>query len=217
MVFSEISHGSFPIENPESWGQIIQIEQSDYPILSITNESYMVVENEGTFDLNLMLSHPSSNEVGFYIEYLNEATDSAKNGIHYHQDSTRKFIPAGETSMTVPIRVIDVPSNDGNKTFTFTFRIEETILGSADYPADAQLVNNQKRIVKTVTIIDNEPPGVEITNEDSDFTLTENGGNLVVNYVLGGRLTHDVTFEYDMVDVTTTKNSDYDYDENVTE
>ena len=164
-----------------------------------------------------MLSHASSNEVGFYIEYLNEATDSAKNGIHYHQDSTRKFIPVGETSKTIPIRVVDVPSNDGNKTFTFTFRIEETILGSADYPADAQTVNNEKRIVKTVTIIDNEPPGVEITNNNSDFTLQENGGDLVVNYVLGGRLAHDVTFEYDMVDVTTTRGSDFDYNENVSD
>ena len=216
IILSNLTHGTFPINQPESWSQVIQINQSDYPTLSITNESYSVIENEGTFDLKIMLSHASTNEVGFFVEYLNESTDTAIDGTHYLQDSTRKFIPTGETSKVIPISIIDVAGEGGNKSFTFTFRIEDNSLGTANYPADAQLVNEEMRIVKTVTIIDNDPVGVQITNNDSDFTLSENGNDLVVNYILGGRLSNDVTFKYDMEDVTTTKVSDYEYDEDET-
>ncbi len=203
--FINLSHGSFPVENPQSWTKYVSINKNDLPTLSITNEKYSVIEDAGTFDLNLMISQLSAGTVAFKLHYLNGDTDTAVAGTHYHQDSQRHIFFLGQTTRIFPIQIINALSTEGNKSFTFSLEI----LSGAIYPADAQIINGEKRIVKTVTIIDDEPPAVEIDNNESDFTLTENGGNLVINYTLGSLTTHDVTFKYDLIDVTTTKNSDY--------
>ena len=203
--FYDLSHGTFPVEDPNNWTTLVSIDKNDLPTLSITNNTYTVLEDAGTFDLNLMTTQLSVGDVAYKLHYLNQDTDTAVVGTHYHQDSQRQIFSPGETTKIFPIQIIDAPSTEGNKTFTFSLEI----LSGAVYPTDAQTIDGEKRIVRTVTIIDDEPPAVEITNEDDDFTLAENAGNLVINYVLGNATTHNVTFEYNLIDVTTLKNSDY--------
>ena len=72
----------------------------------------------------------------------------------------------------------------------------------------------EQKITKTITIIDDETPVIEIRTSNFEVNETLGGSSLIVNYVLSEATTENVTFQYDMIDITTIKGTDYTEDTN---
>ena len=186
---------------------IVRIAYNDFPTLSYTSEDFTVVEAESEtyFTLNLRLS--SSHFLNSEFSY--EFTDgSAKQGIDYTVSpaflSTQRFIQ-GQTTISLSIRINYNPSYTGNKIFTVSLVSPLRL----NFPDGAEMIDGQLKYSKTVTIIDKQSPAIQITT--TNFNVAENvsGGNFVVNYVLSNPAIRQVSFDYNFIDVSTTKNSDY--------
>ena len=197
------------------------ITENDKPTLSFANDDFTVQESPGgaNFDLELQLSNIAPNHAIFNFEYTD---DSAREGVEYRKHNREfEFIYRGELMNRNMIRIpILYDSNyTGNKTFTISVVHFNSSPYKPNFPVEDTEVNDEGEQVKhskVITIVDNEAPEIEITT--TDFTVAENvsGGNLVVNYRLLSpgtttltTATKPVSFEYNLIDGTTTKNSDF--------
>lgn len=146
--------------------------------------------NAGQFTL----TRTGSTSTALTINYTLSGT--ATNGVDYTQTGNSLVIPVGQTSVTLPITVIDDAAIEGNETVVLTLNSSNNyILGSGT--------------TGTVTIVDNDValPTVTLTASDSQaaetrtgetfnpgqFTLSRTGSTttaLTVNYTIAGTATN---------------------------
>ena len=191
------------------------IRENDDATISFEKTEYFVEEdvNGAQFVINLILSDDTTPASRYNIEFTD---GTARNGVEYSYSSSllnRQRINHNETMRTIPITIRYNPSYTGNKTFQVSL-IRPLRL---NFPDDAETVYGELKYSRTITIIDSQAPPINITT--TDFTVAENvsGGNLLVNYTLDNPATHQVSFNYDMIDLSTIKNSDYTEESNRTE
>lgn len=180
-VVAPLAEASIVIEDDEAPAR---------PTLTITANNSNGPENdnlatESGGDTATFLISRSGNVAGeLLVNYAVSGT--ASNGVDYAPLYGLAAIPAGESSVVVPLRVLDDVELEGNETVTVT------LLASAAYtlgsPANA-----------SITILDDDPPTVTVVATDGIATEAGPSGatvvfnrigspaaNLVVNYTLGG-------------------------------
>ena len=191
------------------------IEENDFATISFEETEYSVSEEEnGTeLEIDLILSDLVTPNSKYSIEFTD---GTARNGVDFSFDpslSNRQVIDFGDTRRTIPITILYNPSYTGNKTFEVSLIRPEKL----SFPDDAETVNGALKYTRSITIIDQQAPAIEITN--TSFNVAENvsGGNFVVNYVIENPATRQVSFEYNLIDDTAIKSSDYTEEANRTE
>ena len=114
--------------------------------------------------------------------------------------NSRNFtIAVGETSKSFSIPILDDSEAEGTKSFDITVTIT----------AGAKFMGGGTTKTETISIHDNEPPTLSLPT--SAITVAENveSGKVDVNVTLSIGSYHDVTFDYELTDVSTTKGGDY--------
>ena len=203
IILSSLRNATFPGRAQFS-RTIVSIKSNDLPTLSISNDNFTVVENVmgGNFTLNIDLSRPSFGNVTFDVSFVDV---TATKGVDYTGTKIPVTINHGQTTKRIQIPITDDSSNEGNE----TFKLQIKNLSNAVYPSDSVSINGTTTITKTITILDNESPVIQITT--TNFKINEVIGDSVleVNYILSKSTIRDVTFEYELVDITTIKGLDY--------
>ena len=205
--FSSLSYGTFP-NGGTTYSKVVTIEQSDLPTISIPETNLVVNENAGNLQVTVNLSHASWRIVGFGFRMDNITALKSASGVlkdYNESTSTVHTIPIGETTGTFSIPINQDTENEGNETFALHLRY----LRGAVYPASVIASNRPDRITRVVTIIDDESPTISVSA--GIFEVNENnlGGRFIVNLRLSAITTRDVSLEYNMTDITTTKGMDY--------
>ena len=212
--FSSLSYGSFP-NGGNTYSKLVTIEQSDLPTISIPETNLVVNENAGNLEVTVNLSHASWRIVSFGFRMDNiTALKSASGVLKDYNESTSivHTIPIGETTGTFSVQINQDTLNEGNETFALHLRY----LRGAVYPASVTASNRPDRITRVVTIIDDESPTISVSA--GIFEVNENvlSGGFIVNLRLSAQTTRDVSLEYNMTDITTTKGMDYTEESNRT-
>ena len=183
--------------------ETISIHDNEPPTLSLPTSAITVAENveSGKVDVNVTLSIGTYQDVTFDYELTDVST--TKGGDYIDEVESSKTISPGDTSSIISIPIADDLNNEGIEKFTLTL----------SNPVGAVFDSNAMTISKTITIEDNELPTLNITT--TDFTTNEVVGNTnkVINLELSSAAKQDVTFEFGMTDITTTKDSDYTEEE----
>ena len=179
--------------------ETITIHDNELPTLSLPSTPLSVSENvtSGKIDVNVSLSVVTHQDVTFDYDMVDVST--TKGGDYLEEAVRIGTITAGQTSGTISIPIVDDLSNEGIE--TFTLRLSNLV--------GAVFADDESNISKTITIEDNELPTLIITT--TDFSANEVVGNssLMVNVKLSSVAEQDVTFDFGMTDITTTKGSDY--------
>ena len=217
LEFSNIVNGSIFTDHTISRSVDITIVDDELPILSISNSPLTVLENVGAGGLvvEVMLSGSTDDQ--------DDSTDgdvtfnytlrdgSATVGTDYTLPNSRSFtIDEGDTSATFMIPILDDtdnPLSEGSETFDIII----------DITKGARFVNGNIIKTETITIHDNELPTLsfptaEIVGQESNNPAVPS--EIVVFVDLSVTHHQDVTFNYNMIDITATKNVDYLEDTN---
>ena len=212
--FSSLSYGSFS-NGGSTYSKLVTIEQSDLPTISIPETNLVVNENAGNLEVTVNLSHASWRIVSFGFRMDNiSALKSASGILKDYNESTSivHTIPIGETTGTFSVQINQDTMNEGNETFALHLRY----LRGAVYPDSVIASNRPDRITRVVTIIDDESPTISVSA--GIFEVNENvlSGRFIVNLRLSATTIRDVSLDYNMTDITTTKGMDYTEDPNRT-
>jgi len=147
------------------------------PSVQWTLADTTVAENVGSVSLIVTLSGPSSQLITVPFSLSGTATS----GSDYTLAVSPIAIPAGATSASITLTVIDDVTSEGT----------ETVVVTLDTPILATLGSITSR---TTQITDNDaPPTIQLTA--SSFTLAENGGSIMLVALLSTVLDQDVTVD----------------------
>ena len=106
------TEGSVPVAGSTARGSILEDEL--LPSLSISDASGS--ESSGSFDFNVSMTLPSVEDV--IVFYYTAAIGGAQAGSDYVDiPSTRLIIPAGETTATISVQILDDQIDEGNEAF----------------------------------------------------------------------------------------------------
>ncbi len=106
------TEGSVPVAGSTARGSILEDEL--LPSLSISDASGS--ESSGSFDFNVSMTLPSAEDV--IVFYYTAAIGGAQAGSDYVDiPSTRLIIPAGETTATISVQILDDQIDEGHESF----------------------------------------------------------------------------------------------------
>ena len=209
LELSNLVNGSIFTGSSITQSQEIIIVDNELPTLSIAKTPLTVVENIGAQGLvvEVMLSGPRndydpSTDLDVTIDYTLTA-DTATEGLDYTQPVSRTVtIPEGMTAARFTIPILDdsvSPVAEGNETFD----INLTITSGAKF-GDGGTTKTQ-----TITILDDDPP--ILTFHSSQLSVFENieTAAIVVRVDISTATYQDVTLNYSLSDVSSTKGVDY--------
>ena len=177
----------------------ITILDDEKPTLSFKTTQFSIDEDtsEEKIEVEVMLSVVTHQNVTFNYNMVDVSTTK---GEDYTESADRTIrISAGETTKKLSIPITDDSSNEGNETFTLTL----SNLSGAVFASEVGSIS------ETITIVDDEIPTLTFTT--TNFIVNEDIGSsgFTVNVKLSGPTNKNVTFDYGMTDVSTTKISDY--------
>ena len=211
LEFFNIVNGSKFTGQSITYKQTISIIDNELPTLSITNTELSVVENIGAggFVVQVMLSgstadqNPATDGDITFNYTLSDGTATVDSDYTLPEPSARSFtIAEGDLTASFAIPILDDaanPMSEGSETFDITINITK----------GARFGNNRITRTRTITIHDNELP--TLTFQTEPISAIENNEDAVISVGVKLSVSHhqDVTFQYDMTDITTTKGIDY--------
>ena len=162
------------------------------PILSFSNSAITVNEADGS--VTLTVTSTNSTSCNATVEYFT-SDGSALAGVDYASQSGTLTIPAGETSATIQIPIINDAVYEGEKQFTVSIR----------NPVNATLGT----AVATVTLTDDDPiPSVSFS-DPAAATLSESNATVSFDVVLSSACGDPVTVHYATSDGSAVAGGDY--------
>lgn len=173
------------------------------PTLSFTaGASNTVTENVsgGNYSASLTLSGPTQSPVTFVV---NTTGGTATAGSDYTAISNQTFtIPAGQTSFSFSIGIIDDSIYDPSETFQIQL---------SSISANANFQGGGSTLVQTVTISDDDTPTMPTLSFTSgaNANVNENAGTYSLSFTLSTTYISDVTFTVTTSNGTVTAGSDY--------
>lgn len=172
---------------------VLTILANDQPTVQLSSSTLSVDETAGTTTFDVVLSHASHEDTAINLA---SANGTASSGSDYAAIGTTITIPAGATSHTVTVSVLDDSWYEGNETAVFTLSSPVGLtLGTPDS--------------LTLTITDDETvPTVSFVTNAAN--VVENAGPLVVTVQLSGGMQTAVTVAIASQNQTATAGSDYD-------
>ena len=184
---SNISNTLVTIDDDTGVGTII--DDDNPPTVIISDET--VQEDAGSVTVTISLSNPSSSDITID---LSTADVTATNPADYgNVTPVTVIIPAGSTSATVDIPIIDDNIDEPDEDFTVNGTVTSGNTSNTNTSG-------------TVTIIDNDdPPLVTI----SDVTVNEDVGNATVTVKLSNPTTTPVVITISTADGTAVAPADY--------
>lgn len=166
-------------------------EAQDPPALSVADVT--VGEGDGAAVLTITMDSPSSSDVT--VDYPT-SDETATEPDDYTETVGVATIPAGATSTTASVPILDDAASELDEAFTI----------SLSNPSDGAIIDPGAGSA-TVTIIDNEPQPSVLSI--GNVTVGEADGQAVITITLEPVSTSDVTFQYDTSDGTAVAGQDY--------
>jgi len=162
-----------PLGSPSS--AVVTILDDELPEMSVSQATYSIGERGGEISVDLTLSFAADGEVS--VDFTT-GDGSATGGEDYLRVAGPLVIPAGQTSGTIPISILDDSIYEGDETFTLT------------------LSNSQDAVLRTsdsamVTIVDDDH--VSILVSPSSLQTAEDGLSATFDIVLTSQPTAEVT------------------------
>jgi PKD repeat protein len=162
------------------------------PTVSFTPADYSVGEADGSVQVIVALSNPTVDEVTIMLETV-AGTATASSDYVALTETPLTFAP-GEVSQSFSVTIIDNPFVEDTETF-------QVVLTGA---ANAVLGVDQA----TITIIDDDEfPTVSF--EQTDYTVSESAGSVVLTVNLSGESDQDMVVTYQAVDGSAIHPADY--------
>ena len=195
VTLDEVSEGKFP-EAASSLVTTATIVDDDAAVLSFKTTAFRPTENGGNFDVTVMLSRVTTNNVAFGVEL---GGGTATNGSDYTNPTNLSYsIAPGDTEATISIPITNDVSNEGNETFNFTI----VNLTGASFASGAALE-------QTITIVDDEMPRLKFTNATTTVAENVEGNFVYLELSLTGTSDSNVRVNYDTKSGTATKSIDF--------
>ena len=148
------------------------------PPPTVTIEDLTVNENVGNAVVTINLSNPYSTDV---VINISTADGTAAQPIDYTNTSVTVTIPAGQTSVTVSIPIIDDIIDEPTETFEVNGLVTSSNTANANPSGTVTITDNDGKlsVVKTVTsITDNDGDGIDTTGDTIKYGITvTNTGN----------------------------------------
>ena len=191
--------GAIFADEEDSISESVIIVDNESPTLVVTTTDFTVAEDVGSigFEINVQLSGPTSQRVTFDYGMMD---GSALESLDYTEETNSEVtIPVGQVNKKFSIPIINDQENEGEQSFTLTL---SELTG-------AVFKGGIDSVVNTVIIEDDEKPVLSLTT--TSFTLPEDdvSGQINFDVKLSGATGQNVSFDYGMLDVTTTKGIDY--------
>ena len=180
--------------------QEITIVDDEIPTLSLSNRDLTVSEAAGAtgFVANFSLSGATNSIVSFDYSLTG---GSAINGTDYTEPNPRNLsIPIGQTSRSFTIPITNDSIVEGSETFNIVVNIRGLV---------AKFANGTNSDTFTITIHDDEQPTLSFATASIIAIENVESEQIDINVELNGITHQDITFNYDMTDITTTKGGDY--------
>ena len=200
LAISMIS-GAVSAAGTDEFSQTITIIDNEDPEISFDQTTIEVSESIGMANVVVNLSGATRSEVVITYETVDGTAVSPSDftGITNASPETES-IAIGETSVTLQIPIIDDPDMEGNQ----DFKVKITAATNSVFPT------NDGFIETTITIIDNEVPTLTVSESTRSVTEDVENGLFTLTFELEyAHTTQDVTFEYNLTDITTIKGMDY--------
>ena len=180
--------------------QTITIVDDEIPTLSLSNRDLTVSESVGAagFVANFSLSGATDSIVSFDYELTG---GTAIKGTDYTvPNPSNRRIPIGQTADSFTIPITNDRIVEGSETFNIVVNIRDLA---------AKFANGTNSETYTITIHDDEQPTLSFAAGQIIAVENVESEEIVVNVELNGITHQDITFNYDMTDITTTKGGDY--------
>ena len=176
----------------------VTILDDELPILSISTTNFSLFEDDqsNNFILEVMLNGETEQDVTFDYGIADITTSS---NVDYIEESNRSItILAGNTTGSISIPIVDDAEIEENESFVVTL----FNLSGAKFTSGSTLS-------QTISIIDDDARTLSFS--DTELRVAENVGSsgLEVTLTLSATINKDVTFDFSMLDGSTTKGSDY--------
>ena len=192
--------GAVASDKTDAFSQVITIIDDEDPKISFEESTINIAESDEMVELDVNISGATTNPVVITYETIDgtAASPGDYTGISSANPKTAT-IGIGAISATLQIPIIQDSQMEGNE----DFKVKITAVSNAVFADNATFIE------AVVTIIDDEVPTLTVAETtrsvdesvtDRQFTLT-----FALSYMTG----QDVTFRYDLTDITTTKEIDY--------
>ncbi|MDB5391628.1 MAG: hypothetical protein JWM11_7274 [Planctomycetaceae bacterium] len=158
-----------------------------FPIVSFNTSTSQVSETAGALDLTVNLSAPSA--LPTTIPFSVGAGSTASNPGHYTLDTSPLVIPAGQTSGTIQLHLVDTVGIEPN----------QTVILNLDTPTNGTLGTTTSN---TITIVDSEVVPV-VNFETTDQIVSEGIGSVNVVVKLSDVAVQDVTIPFSVTGTAT--------------
>ena len=183
---------------PNNWRIFFDKEATDCPVPTLSIADVTVDEDVagGLAELTVTLSVASGQDVTVtYTTSTGGTDDTAMAGVDYETTTGTLTIPAGQTSGTINVPIMDDTAYEGDESFTVAL----------SNPGNAGL--DPDPAVATVTITDNDLPTLSI----ADVTVGEGDGTASLTVTLSAPSTETVTVDWntEAQGDTATAGSDY--------
>jgi hypothetical protein len=162
------------------------------PVVSFARESVLVLETEDRVDLTISLNEPGNAPVVVQVETID---GTAVSGMDYTALSQLVTIPAGESTVTLPVPLMSDGLVEGNETFSAELIVVD---GAEAWPPTST----------TITIIDDASlPRVSFATASAEFS--EDDWTLVIDAVLDRVPQFEMTVRVESANGTAVENTDF--------
>jgi len=169
------------------------ITDNDATTLNLTG--FTVTETDGSQTQNFVATLDKAAEKDITLSF-STSDDSALAGSDYtSQTSSVITIPAGSTSVNIPVEILGDLISEPTETFKGTVTLSN---------GNGQTIT-LGTLIATATIIDNDALSVSI----NDVTVNENGGNAIFTVTLNGSTQGALTVDFSTANNTAIAGSDY--------
>ena len=111
--------------------------------------------------------------------------------------SLRGIIAIGTTNTSIHIPILTDTLNEGNETFKLTL---SNLSG-------AVFAGSETKLEQVITIVDDEMPTLAFSSES--YSVLESDSSIEISVNLSGPTSSNVSFTYEIIDVTTSTGEDY--------
>ena len=169
------------------------LDNDEYPVVDFQSNSYTIEEAGGSVALEVVLSKPFYEDV--LVDY-ETSNGNASSGSDYTAKSGTLTIPAGQSTATLSIPILD--DNTIEPAETFNVQLLDVTNGMLGSPRTA-----------TVTITDNDALP-QLSFVGGDQTVAESAGFVTFSVKLNAGSAETVSVEYEIDDQTAVGGEDYD-------
>ena len=198
VTLSNVTNATFPFLVETIEINVAINDSKSEPVIRIANLTPSVSESTRSATITANLNHASTQAISLKYETSDRtATSVGANADFFTLTNQPLNFAPGETTKDITITINQDSINEGNESFTVTFRQAN----NASFPDSASI------LIATVTIVDDDASTLSF--KTTNFNVAEGNTTLNVEVELSAATPNTVTFDVELSGGTATRHLDY--------